>query len=231
MANAWQQRLMQKLEEEAYNDPEEEIRMELERIRIRAEATAAATKAVWEKNRIENRKSRLKYELKEKKRRAEEQQKRIAQFNKLASLYDNSPFRHEVGEIYFRFQDKKKKQEMLDMEQMKIYETLDKMTGTPTIDVVKLANRGSVDKVKKDPIVKIELERRNTQLDAKVLAKEQEILTKMVDDCVEKTLKRFPIIHEKLSESFGRNSEGLLNTHTSSYSKSTQKKNRTLHFA
>jgi len=202
------ERLMQKLELESYDDPEEEIRRELEKIRIRAEVTAAATAAVWAKNKVDNKASRLKYERAEKKRRAEEQQKRIAQYNKLASMYDNSPFRHDVGKIYFAFEEKKAKQKKLDDEAQRIYQTLDSMTGKPRVDVVKLAPQSAVQKITHDPIAKIELERRNTLLETKVLKEEQAVLAKMVDDCVKKTYDRFPIIAMKLAEAEMSSLEG-----------------------
>ena len=175
-----------------YDDAE--IREILRRKRELAVRTAEATRRLQERNRQENRETRLRYARVERERVAEYKKKVAANLQKHSDMYSNSPFRHDVVANYNRTKARKDKEAALEREHERIYRTLQSFQGTPKIDPVRLAPRDNLRKVQADPLARIELERRANRLDASELRKEYEFIEGMLLDCLEDTRSKFPVL-------------------------------------
>jgi len=177
---------------------DEEVRAILRRKREVATKTAEATQRLQERNKRENRETRLRYARIESERIAEYKRKVAANLAKHADMYNNSPFRHDVGANYERVQAKKKKEAQQEQEHARIYKILEGMKGTPKVDTVRMAPEKSRAKVMSDPLSRIELERRANTVDAEELRKEYDFIDGMLRECLKSTRRRFPILDEKL---------------------------------
>jgi len=197
--------------------PGEKARMEELLIlrRKRATRTAEATQRLQERNKRENRETRLRYARLESERIAEYKRKVAANFAKHADMYNNSPFRHDVGANYERVQAKKRKEALQEQEHARIYKILEGMKGTPKVDTVRMAPEQARAKVMSDPLSRIELERRTKKVDAQELRKEYAFVDGMLRDCLKTTRRRFPILDEKLPSIADLSEQPLaLNPHT-----------------
>jgi len=191
-----------------------ETRAILRRKRELAQRTAEATRRIHERNRIENRETRLKYVAIERKRVSDFKAAMAANFRKHSDMYNNSPFRHDIGAIYARINAKKEKEAALDREHDRIYKILDAMTGMPEVDPVRLAPLENRERVMADPFSRIELERRQSRVDAQVHNQEYQFLQNMVHKSLESTRRKFAIIEQRIPLEEKRDSKPALEPHT-----------------
>ena len=180
---------------------DEDVRAILRRKREIAQRTAEATRLLQERNQLENRATRLRYARKESQRVAEYKRKVAANLQKHSDMYNNSPLRHDVAAAYDRRKAKKEKEDAVEREHARIYRILESFKGTPKEDPVRLASRDVLSKVSRDPITRIELDRRCNRVDAQELSKELAIIQTLLETCLEDTRSKFPVLQDKLPAS------------------------------
>lgn len=196
------------------DDLDADTREILRRKRELAQRTAEATRRILERNRLENRETRLKYAAIERKRVADFKAAMAANFRKHSDMYNNSPFRDDVGAVYARINAKKAKEAALERQHERIYKILDAMTGMPEVDPVRLAPLENRERVMADPFARIELERRQSRVDAKELKREYNFLQDMVHKSLASTREKFSIIEQRIPLEDKRDSKPALEPHT-----------------
>jgi hypothetical protein len=170
---------------------DEDIMNELNRYRARNTAAELATLNVKSRARRENLQCRQRIKKLHSERLRKEYENSLAHLKTFQGMYDHSPFRYDVVAMRQQQKAKRVKEERLQAEMDKTYNTLAAMNGTDEEFIARKVPSKVLHNVVDSVDKQLVLQQRLVEVDAIKIAEELKYLDEMVDKGLQDTMERF----------------------------------------